>query len=326
MIWHPILKPVGVIGYYCEMISIQNIKFITKLLNLLIGFAFLTLLSACSSQTNKPLSDTDVLATTMAANPLPTQLVGQNLQIVSQQACTVNDFVTINTEEPQGDLISWSPVNNVIAFLRPENQSWSWYIGDLVVYDPKKDNEILATQSQAVFGDLTWSPDGSSLAYIVLDQTTDTYTIRLVGLNDNTNIDIFGVNQPARTDNESSKKGIRGWSSANNLSVVSSCGQDCVTVFEFSKAAKSLAQQGDERKSDDKSLTISNEDTSPDGKWQITIDEVDNIWFTSKNDGQVSLLLTATPVNEIKWSSDSSYFALRTAERVLIYEPVCSSK
>jgi dipeptidyl aminopeptidase/acylaminoacyl peptidase len=308
------------------MISMRNIKHSNKFLKLLIGFSFLTLLSACSSQTNKSPSDTDVLATTMAANPLPTQLVGQNLQIVSQQACMVKDFVTINTEEPQGDLISWSPVNNALAFLRPENQSWSWYIGDLVVYDPKQDNEILATQSQAVFGDLTWSPDGSSLAYIVLDQTTDTYTIRMAGLNDNTNIDIFGVNQPARTDNESSKKGIRGWSSPNILILVSSCGQDCMTVFDFSKAAKSLTQQGNVRKSDDKSLTFVNEDTSPDGKWQITIDEVDNIWFTSKNDGQVSLLLTATPVNEIKWSADSSYFALRTAERVLIYEPECSIK
>ena len=308
------------------MISIQNIKFITKLLNLLIGIAFLTLLSACSSQTNKPLSDADVLATSMAANPLPTQLAGQDLQVVSEQACLVKDFATIHTEDPQGDLISWSPVNDELAFLRPENQSWSWYIGNLVIYDPKLDKEILTTQSQAVFGDLTWSPEGRSLAYIILDQNTATYTVRLAGLDDNTNIDIFGVNQTAGTDNESSKKGIRGWSSANILSVVSSCGQDCMTVFDFSKAAKSLAQQGDERKSDDKSLTISNEDTSPDGKWQITIDEVDNIWFTSKDEGRVSLLLTATPVNEIKWSTDSKYFALRTAGNVMIYEPVCTKK
>jgi hypothetical protein len=77
------------------------------------------------------------------------------------------------------------------------------------------------------------------------------------------------------------------------------------------------------RKNADTSLTVKNQDNSADSRWLVVVDINDNTWLSSSINHQTAVILAGTPVNEIKWSTDSSYLALRADEAVYIYEPVC---
>ena len=301
-------------------------KSVGNILNLLIGLAILFLVSACSTPASTALSDAAVLSTAQAANPLPTQLSGQGLRVVSNQACVVKEYVTIHVQDAQGDLIAWSPLHDELALVEPTNLKWGWFVGDLVVYDLALDKEVFVSQDQQVSGDLTWSPDASYLAYVVLDPKAKIYTVDLIGMTNYLSTEVFGGTNSARTDEWSSTKGISEWSSPRNLIVTSSCGLDCSRTYNFNTDTLRMTVQGETRKSEDTSLTLTNQDTSPDGKWQITTDNKDNVWLSSTKNSQASLLLANTVISEIKWSASSNYFALRTVDHVLIYEPLCSKK
>jgi Tol biopolymer transport system component len=290
-----------------------------------VGLLGIFLVSACSSTVNTDtLAEVNVLPTAQAANLLPTQMANQGLTVVKTQACQVNNFVSVQVQGSEGDMIAWSPTGDILAYVTPVNEKWGWYIGNLVVWDMKTQKAVFTSQDQEVAGDLTWSPDGKQLAYVVLDQKSKTYTVDIVDLSSGNTLNIFTSLSP-QTDSWSSPKGITKWIDANTLLVTSSCDVDCSRRYSYDVSTGNItALSGDSRKSDDLSLAVTNQNVSPDSKWQIYPDNKDNIWLSSPSKSQASVISTGLAVNEIKWSGDSSYAALRTDESVLVFEPVCT--
>ena len=253
---------------------------------------------------------------------VPTQLSA--LTQVASQTCRQVELPAIQTDEAQGDLIAWAPASDQMAMVQPVNQISGWYIGDMIVYDAQTQQTTFTSKDQAVFGDLTWSPDGEQLAYIIFDQDNGFYTIKTVTLSDGSENNIFGEEGAARTNDFSSLKGIQDWSSAARLGVTSSCGTDCVWVYSYNPISQSLTQEEEIRQNDNNSLAIESEFTSPDGGWLVTVDDKDNVWLTNTTQNRISLMLVNTTLQEVKWSSSSKYLALRISDRVYLYQVGCT--
>jgi WD40 repeat protein len=289
------------------------------LILLITALALLAGCSALAGQMNRVTQTVEATATPIA---LPTQLSIQTR--VESQTCQVAELVAIQTDKPQGDLLAWSPTGHELAFVEPVNQYSGFYIGEVSIYDAAKKKSVFTTKNHAVFGDLTWSPDGSSLAFAALDQTVGIYTVQTVTIADGLEVDIFG--DAAKTEDYASQKGILSWTNESELIVTSICGSDCVRLFQYNSVSQTLNTQKDIRYNENTSLNLVNDLTSPDGKWAIDVDNKNNTWLTSTQNNRISLLLAATSLKEEKFSKDSQYLAIRTADKVLIYQLGCSTK
>ena len=285
---------------------------------------FLAALTACSSGDTEviEISDADALATVQASSPLPTQMAGEGMRSSKSTACLVWEDASISTDTNQGDLLAWSPNGKSLAYVRPENNRWAWFVGDLVVYGINESEETYASADLEVFGDLTWSPDGNSLAYVVLDPAIKTYTAHVVDLTTGSDILVF-TGSSAQTDEWSSTKGIRSWTDDRSVVVTSSCGLDCSRVYSYNVESGVMTISGETRKNEDLSLMLTNEMTSPDDIWQIEVDNLDNLWLANSETGRAFILLAATEVSEMKWSPDSKYLAIRIEEKVQVFQPDC---
>jgi dipeptidyl aminopeptidase/acylaminoacyl peptidase len=290
---------------------------------LLTGALALLLLSACGTSGDVAMATQTAIAATQSLIPLPTQLSGLQMQVDATQACVVQSYPVIHVQSAQGDLIAWSPVADTLAFVQPADQSWGWYGGRLMTYNVARRSSLLLSSDQEVYGDVTWSPDGNSLAYVVYDQENSLYTVRVVGKDGGSSTDIFGSTANARTDDWSSPKGITGWQSATLLNVTSSCGVDCSRAYAYDTASSQLQAQGEMRKSEDSSLESINAFTSPDTRWQIFVDADENIWLLDVVQKDAAVLLANTTLDEVKWAESSDYFALRAQNQVLIYAVDC---
>jgi hypothetical protein len=297
----------------------KKIRQFLPFMMILIG---LTLLASCSSLTSLYSSDTTDVTATPTIIVLPTQLGVQTR--VESLTCEITQQVAIQTDDKQGDLMSWSPDNDQLALVQPTNQYYGWYIGDIVVYDTTAKEIVFTSKDSAVFGDITWAPNGSEIAYVELDQDAGVYTVKTVALDGSDAIDIFGDAENARTDDYASKKGILSWDSQANLIVTSICGSDCVRKYQYNAVSQTLNEQDEIRYNDNTSLDISEDVISPDGNWQVYTDEKDNVWLSDLSGNQVSLLLQGTGLEEVKFSKDSKYLAIRTAEQVQVYQLGCS--
>ncbi len=314
-------------------------KTIYKILFLLLCLFSLSLLAACSVLQAQMNRATPTVEATPTPITLPTQLSAINR--VESQTCQVAELVAIQTDKPQGDLLAWSPTGHEVAFVQPVNQYSGFYIGDLTVYDAATKETIFTSKDRAVFGDLTWSPDGSALAFSALDQTAGVYTIKTVSLTDGNEVDVFG--DAARTEDFASQKGILSWATPSDLVVTSVCGSDCVRLYLYNTVSQTLNPQQEVRYNENTSLTLVNDIASPDGYWQISTDNKNNTWITSgvnsiisdtldnsgltsSVDSRISLLVAGTSLKEWKFSKDSQYLAIRTADKVLVYQLGCSVK
>jgi WD40 repeat protein len=286
----------------------------------------LAVLTACSSDAAAPTpSDGDLLLTAQAANPLPTQISGQGLSVVGTSACQVQKMVSVQTDKEQGEMISWSPSGNVLAYITPSNEKWGWFVGNLVILDVDKNNVLYTTSDIRVAGDLTWSPDGKKLAFVILDPQAKIYNVEILDLENKSLQQVFS-SEEAKTDDWSSPKGIHEWIDSTIVEVMSSCDVDCSRSYDFNTATSQMTVGAEVRKQEDSSLSVNSEMTSPDGTWQLMIDTKDNTWMSSTKKHQASIILADTAVSEIKWSGDSSYLALKIDESVLLFEPVCKQK
>lgn len=282
---------------------------------------YIMLLAGCTSLMGiEPINETQITETPTVI-VLPTQLSVQTR--VEGQACELTRLVTIQTDEIQGDLMSWSPQGDQLAFVQPVNGYSGWYIGNLIVFDTLQEETVFTSDDGAVFGDLTWSLDGKSLAFVSLDQEEGYYTVKVADLSNGIETDVFG--EAARTDSFASQKGILNWNGSSGLAMSSICGTDCVRVYQFDPDSQLLTEREELRFQDNTSLVLQNDDNSADGNWKVTVDDNDNCWLTNLRENTISLLVADTEILEIKFSSSSQYLALRTAEEIGVYQLGCSN-
>src|SRR4030042_2428877 len=161
--------------------------------------------------------------------PEPTSSV-IGLQVVSSEACQLAVQGMIRVEHSQGDLIAWSPVGETVAYVA-STQGSSWNIGELnILSAPTFDApEKIASQ---VAGELTWSPNGLSIAYLGLPRSDELYTLGLAYPDGRASKDLF-PGEAARTDGFSSQKAILEWIDEGRLRVLASCGVDCMQEMDF---------------------------------------------------------------------------------------------
>jgi hypothetical protein len=286
-------------------------------------------LSACSILGGAPDEPTPT--------PVPTSSI-PGLDVISPQACQVAEQAMIRVENPQGDLIAWSPVENSVAFIA-STQGSSWNVGELQsVGEPLFDNpKKLAAQ---VAGELDWSPEGTTIAYLGLRRSDNLYTIGLAYPNGRASIDLF-PGEAARTDDYSSQKAISEWIDDLRLRVYTSCGVDCMQGVILSVITGLSTQAGAPTQRDyglwsvhthqPTSRNVEYSDLpgqlnwSPDEKQIAYIDENGYVWIINVGTGKlypldIGVYGTAT---ETDWSYDNQYLAVHVDQNLKIFSFDC---
>jgi dipeptidyl aminopeptidase/acylaminoacyl peptidase len=282
--------------------------------------------------------------------PLPTS-TAKDYPVIASPACKLNELEALRTTQPQGDLVDWSPDGKLLAYVGPAISS-NWFSGQLywtTLPDFMPGKKL--TQDAMVFGDLNWSPDGSQMAFLAFRQP-DTYTVMLVPASGAAAVDLFLV-ENARTDNWSGAKAIVGWSSNSNLRVLTSCGEDCDQTLVIDTVSSAITPVGEKlRKSKDRlrpmvpiktfepttfppAMSKPNwlTRTSPqmkvpawtqDGKKVAYIDNAIFAWVLLLDQKLQYMLDTPfIDVQEIKWSPDGRYIAVRTDDQVVVFDTEC---
>ena len=117
-------------------------------------------------------------------------------------------------------------------------------------------------------------------------------------------------------------KGIASWNSVQQLIVTSSCGSDCVRFYNIDVTTGSVSLLSDKRKLDDTSLALNNQFVSPNGLIKVLTDIQGMSWLAFPDEGS-TFLLSKDAIDEMKWSPDSKYFAIRLIDQVSIYKVSC---
>ncbi len=273
----------------------------------------------------------------VTATPIPTSII-QGLQVIPPQTCQVAAQDMIRVERPQGDLIAWAPDKDTVAYIASTLGS-SWNVGDLYLLSgPRFDSPVrIATQTA---GELTWSPDGSSIAYLGLRLSDNLYTIGLAYPNGRIPLDLF-PGEAARTDSYASQKAILQWVDSGRLRIVTSCGLDCLQAIDFAIPSGIFAPlTGQIPRTWDFWSVHNNQPAeiqplladlkgqlnwSPDERRIAHIDENGNIWIIDEDTkGIFPLDLgfygTAT---ETDWSYDSQYLAVHVDQNLRIFSFNC---
>jgi hypothetical protein len=276
-------------------------------------------------------------ATESTPTPAPTSSI-PNMQVVSPQACRVNVQNMIRVDQPQGDLISWSPDSDIVAYVA-STQGSSWNVGELnIVSSPLFDSpERLAT---GVAGELTWSPDSKTIAYLGLRRSDNIYTIGLAYPDGRTSRDLF-PDEAARTDDYSSEKSILNWSDSSHLSVLTSCGVDCLQAMDLNVLTGASVLEGEpvQRNWDTWAVHTSRPTTlppeyqnlpgqlnwSPDEKHIAYTDKIGNAWVINADDGNLYPLNIGQygTVTETDWSYDNQYLAVQVDQTLMIFSFKC---
>ncbi len=269
--------------------------------------------------------------------PLPTSSVPDK-EVIVPQACLVAQQKMIRVDEPQGNLIAWSPMDNTVVYIAATTGS-SWNIGELSLLSaPKFDPPIrLAT---SVAGELTWSPDASAIAYLGLRRSDNLYTVSLAYPNGRISQDLF-PDETARTDDYSSQKAILEWMDSSRLRVLVSCGNDCMQPMEIAvqSGLSNIVDDPIQRTWDMWSVHIhppsimlseyakllGQLNWSWDEQHIAYIDKAGNTWVINVNDGNLYALDigqygTAT---ETDWSFDNQYLAVHVDLQLMIFTFTC---
>ncbi len=280
----------------------------------------LFLLAACSIFSSPSQSATQTAAA-IPTSTLPPEIATQDLRLVTPPSCLKAQFTSINTQGPQGDLLAWAPKSDLLALDVPENRHWGFYLGSAMIYDISVSKELFATQGDYVYGDLTWSPGADYLAFVKFTADTSLYTIVTLRLSDHTLVDHF-PGDSAHTDDFSSLKGIDSWDVEQQLVATSSCGPDCARFYSLDVANGKVTVLSENRKAEDHSLQVNNQLASPDGRLKVITDDQGMSWLANPASGS-TYLLSKDPIDEIKWSSDSQYYAIRLADQISVYKVNC---
>ncbi len=287
---------------------------------LLLILPCLALLVSCSILRD-PAQAATLTAEALPTSTLPPELATQDLRLASPRSCLLDQFTSIVTQTPQGNLLAWSPQGDLLAMVVPDNGRWGWFIGNASIYDVAAKKELYATQGNVVYGDVTWSPSADYLAFVKFSADTKLYTIMTLRMSDHALVDYF-PGDAARTDDFSSLKGIASWNTTQQLVVSSSCGSDCSRFYNIDVTTGRMTVLSEKRKSEDPSLALDNQFISPDGQLKVLADNQGMSWLAAL-DQHSTYLLAQSPIDEMKWSPDSKYFAFRLVDQVSIYKVSC---
>ena len=300
-----------------------SIRLLSILLGLLLGLSACTILGGTTGESTP--------------TPLPTSTIS-NYKVIRPQACRVVEQRMIRVEQPQGDLIAWSPATDALAYIA-STQGTSWNVGELnLLTAPKFDSpNRLATQAA---GELTWSSDASTIAYLGLRRSDNLYTIGLAYPDGRSSKDLF-PGEAARTDDYSSQKSILDWMSSASLRVLVSCGVNCLQTTDVNVQSGLATSVGDpiERTWNTWAphsfhpAIIPNELTtlpgqlnwSWDSKRIAYIDGNGNISVINVGEGtlyplDIGQFGTAT---ETDWSFDNQYLAVQVDQNLMIFSFQC---
>jgi hypothetical protein len=301
------------------------------------------LLGACASnpKTTNTANPTSVITPSPQVSIILKPGIFSSTRIPADN-CLVGTTSTIDVTDPQGDLVSWSPVQNTIAFVAPSTgSSWSWYLGDLVTISNLSAAQVYTISNGGVFGDLTWSPDGKTIAFVARRFGDNTFTAMILQIDTGHLTDLF-PDKEAHTDSLTSPKGIVNWIDNTNLVVATSCDGDCVQLIKVNalNGAKEAYSSGPIRKKDDHSLDITKIEptsiptsypTMTDPNWGpdtnknelIYFDDNDNAQFISGSSTPAPLGVGYNRNGETKWSYDSKFVAVRVDDNLYIYKADC---
>ena len=285
------------------------------------------------------------------STPLPTS-TAKEFSVIASPACQVNAFEALRTRQPQGDLIAWDSARNRLAFVGPVNNS-NWFSGRVfIVSGPEFIQPTAIAADAPAFGDLTWSPDSSQLAFVSFRQP-EAYTILVAPLNGSPATDLFSL-ENARTDAWSGSKAIQEWRTEGTLRILTSCGEDCDQTLSINtntgqispvgeqlrKAPNRLWPQADERTFQATVFPpamsnpawqgrISPQMKAPtwtrNGKKVAYIDNNIYAWVLMIDQKiQYELDTPLVDVQELKWSPDGRYIAVRTDDKIVIFDTECN--
>lgn len=316
---------------------------LTKLRWIICIIPLFLMLGACSSKPKTVINSTptSVVTPTPEVSILLKPGVFSSTKIPADN-CLLGTTSTIDIQDPQGDLVAWSPVQNTIAYVAPATgSSWSWYLGDLVTISNLSAVRTYTVSNGGIFGDITWSPDGKTIAFIARRFADNTFTVMTLHTDTGKLTDLF-PDKEAHTDSLTSPKGIDKWVDNTNLIVSTSCDGDCVELIKVNalNGAKEAYSTGKIRKKDDHSLDITNLQptsiptsypTMTDPNWApdsainalIYFDENGNAQFISGQSTPEPLGFGYYRNGEIKWSYDSKFVAMRLDDNLYIYKADC---
>jgi hypothetical protein len=309
------------------------------------------LLSACDAIPDPAAARVRTPTPTATPDPL-------GYQAIADQSCQVSNWATIQAEQRiggqthwlQGDLIAWQPGSHNsggnLAYLTPDDRS-SWFTGRLMLArGPEFTEPISLAPNVLVSGDLTWSPDGSWLAFLAFRPNEGIYTIMVVRSDGSRLTDLFPTDL-AQTDMRASQKAVIGWKDNNTVQVIASCGEQCRFAYDLSVSEPPGPILNPTPVMDyhelNRNLEISTnilehtpEDfprgvrTPPPPKWSPDTDQViyldrrGLLWLLlpeAKNNYLIDVGLR--DVYEAQWSPDSKKLAVRAEDRIFVFETPC---
>lgn len=267
----------------------------------------------------------------------PTSMI-PDLQTTVAGTCQVADLVMLRAMEQRGNMISWSPEGDVIAFVSPSAAS-SWLVGDLTLAtgpgftNPK-------TLASDVAGELAWSPDGQRIAYVALRSTDKLYTVRIIRQDGSEMVDAF-PEQKAKMDEWSSPKAIRRWLDDHTIRIQASCGSSCLQTIDYDllKDTRNSDSEPIKGKVDYWAVRTNQPETmptefaptirpnwAPDGLKVVYFDTDNHTWLADLARHEQYLLFPEILIDpvETEWSQNSHYLAIGSEGSLKIYSFLCN--
>jgi hypothetical protein len=251
--------------------------------------------------------------------------------------CETSVFNVIRTSTVQGDLFAWSPGSDRLAFIA-SNSASQWNLGDLTAVPLPAGSPPVILAGNAV-GNLSWSPNGSYLAFVSLRTADGVYTLQVVPPEGGETVDFF-PGQTAKTDAWASPKIVRQWTDDLHLTGWSSCGVICAQPVELDISQKIQQAAGDPIRSVVDFWEVHRNEPfpppadiqdarevnwSPDLSRAVYFDNRDNVWVVSpgtQTQYRIPLPEWDLPY-ESKWSPDGRFLAVRAGFFLHVYDSLC---